>query len=232
MKLQELGTKPTARRMNKINESRFGFRVNYDHMSVDKARKMRSSLDESLGVIRRNYGIHKAEQNPKYMELLMVREGLTRWLEERSERVLSESELGKSEAILAAKDVVDTIQDMLEDIGRMQNEQMPALMDTIRDQIGSEQADAFSGAITPLLQNLYQNIQSAREGADKAARGLAGEQVEQPMGMAGGAPGMSGAPGMGAPGAPDMGSDLDQGDEFGATDAAAGGAEDLGREPR
>jgi hypothetical protein len=29
-----------------------------------------------------------------------------------------------------------------------------------------------------------------------------------------------------------MGSDLDQGDEFAATDAAAGGAEDLGREPR
>lgn len=231
MKLQELGTRATAHRMNKLNESRFGFRVNYNNMSVDKARKMRSSLDENLAVIRRNYGIHKAEQNPKYMELLMVRESLTRWLEENRYSIISESELGKSEAILAAKDVVDTIQDMLEDIGRMQNEQMPALMDTIRDQIGSEQADAFSQAITPLLQNLYQNIQSAREGADKAARGLAGEQVEQPMGMSGmGAGGaMPGAPGgMGG----GMSSDLDQGDEFAATDAAAGGEADLGREMR
>ena len=231
MKLQELGTRPTARRMNKLNESRFGFRVNYDNMSVEKAQRMRSSLDENLAVIRRNYGIHRAEQNPKYMELLMVREGLSRWLDERHERMLSESELGKSEAILAAKDVVDTIQDMLEDIGRMQNEQMPALMDTIRDQIGSAEADAFSNAITPLLQNLYQNIQSAREGADKAARGLAGEQTPD-MGMSG----MGGAPapagGMEPPMPGGMESDLDMGDEFAATDAAAGGEADLGREKR
>ena len=165
MKLQELGTKPSARRMNKLNESRFGFRVNFNNLTVGKAEKMRYSLDENLATIRRSYGIHTAERNPKYMELLMVRESLSRWLDENHNRVLSESELGKSEAILAAKDVVDTIQDMLEDIGRMQNEQMPALMDTIRDQIGSEQADAFSAAITPLLQNLYQNIQGAREGA-------------------------------------------------------------------
>lgn len=229
MKLQELGTKPSARRMNKLNESRFGFRVNFNNLTVGKAEKMRYSLDENLASIRRSYGIHTAERNPKYMELLMVRESLSRWLDENRERMLSESELGKSEAILAAKDVVDTIQDMLEDIGRMQNEQMPALMDTIRDQIGSEQADAFGAAITPLLQNLYQNIQSAREGADKAARGLAGEQVEQPMAMGG----MPGAMPMGEPAAPmgGMASDMDA-DEFGATDAAAGGEADLGREKR
>lgn len=229
MKLQELGTKPSARRMNRLNESRFGFRVNFNNLTVGKAEKMRYSLDENLASIRRSYGIHTAERNPKYMELLMVRESLSRWLDENRERMLSESELGKSEAILAAKDVVDTIQDMLEDIGRMQNEQMPALMDTIRDQIGSEQADAFGAAITPLLQNLYQNIQSAREGADKAARGLAGEQVEQPMGMGG----MPGAAPMGEPAAPmgGMASDMDA-DEFGATDAAAGGEANLGREQR
>jgi hypothetical protein len=231
MKLQELGTKPSARRMNKLNESRFGFRVNFNNLTVGKAEKMRYSLDENLATIRRSYGIHTAEKNPKYMELLMVRESLSRWLDENRGRVLSESELGKSEAILAAKDVVDTIQDMLEDIGRMQNEQMPALMDTIRDQIGSEQADAFGAAITPLLQNLYQNIQSAREGADKAARGLAGEQVDQPMGM-GGMPGAAPMDAMGAPAPMDaMASDMDM-DEFGATDAAAGGEADLGRDKR
>jgi hypothetical protein len=79
------------------------------------------------------------------MELLMVREGLNRWLEEN--RVLTEGEMGKSEAILAAKDMVDSIQDMIEDVSRMQNEQMPALIDTIRDQIGSEQAETFKSQV-------------------------------------------------------------------------------------
>ena len=218
----------TAQRINKINESRFGFSIDYKKLTPTRAYNLSRALGENLDKLRRSYGVHSAEKNPKYMELLMVREGLTRWLEERNERVLSESELGKSEAILAAKDVVDTIQDMLEDIGRMQNEQMPALMDTIRDQIGSQEADAFSNAITPLLQNLYQNIQSAREGADKAARGLAGEQTPD-MGMSG----MGGAPAP-APGGMEggMGGPAPGGDEFAATDAAAGGEADLGREMR
>lgn len=235
MKLTELGTKPSTKRLNRVNESRFGFRIDYRQMTVGKAQKLARSLTENLSQLRRSYGIHTAEKNPKYMELLMVRESLNRWIEERAERVLTESELGKSEAILAAKDIVDTIQDMLEDIGRMQNEQLPALLDTIRDQVGSQEGDAFKNAITPLLQTLYTNIQSAREEADSAARALAGEQVEQPMGMPGGDMGGMGGGDMGGDlgglGG-DMESDLDAGDEFAATDAAAGGSADLGRDKR
>jgi len=88
-----------------------------------------------------------------------------------------------------------------------------------------------------LLQQLTQQLQGARETADGAARTLAGEQTAAPMGMPGGdAMGGAPAPGgdaMGGAPAPDMGSDLDAGaDEFGATDAAAGGQENLGREKR
>jgi len=163
------------------------------------------------------------------MEMIMVREGLNRWIEEN--RPLTESEIAKSGAILAAKDIVDSMQDMLEDISKMQNEQMPALLDTIRDQIGQPQADAFKQTIAPLLQELTASLQQARETADGAARTLAGEQVAAPMGMPGGDMGAP-APDMGAP-APGPTSDLDADiDGFDATDAAAGGSADLGREKR
>lgn len=230
MKLQELGIKPSAKRLNRVNESRFGVRLDYSNMSMGKAQRLSHTLSENLSQLRRSFGIHTAEKNPRYMELLMVRESLTRWMEEHTEQMLSESELGKSEAILAAKDIVDTIQDMLEDIGRMQNEQLPALLDTIRDQVGGPQGDAFKNAVTPLLQTLYTNIQQAREEADSAARQLAGEQVEKPMGMPGGDE--LGGPDLGGDMGDDMGSDIDMGDEFAATDAAAGGEESLGREKR
>jgi hypothetical protein len=139
--------------------------------------------------------------------------------------------MAKSEAILAAKDMVDSIQDMLEKIGKMQNEQLPALLDTIRDQIGDQQAEAFKGAVTPLLQNLWQQLNDGRSNADNAARALTGESAPD-MGMGGA---MGGAPspeaGMGAElggGAPEP----ETGDEFGATAAAAGGTDELGRERR
>jgi hypothetical protein len=229
MRLQELGSKATAKRINKVNESRFGFSIDYNKLTVVKAKTLSRALSENLATLRRSYGLHTAEKNPKYMELLMVREGLNRWLEEN--RVLTESEMGKSEAILAAKDMVDSIQDMIEDVSRMQNEQMPALIDTIRDQIGSEQAETFKSQVGGVLSGILDQLTTARESTDNAARGLAGEQVATPMDMGG----VPAAPiGGELPAAPDAGieSDLDAGDEFAATDAAAGGEADLGREKR
>jgi hypothetical protein len=236
MRLTEMGVKPSAKKINKVMESRFGISIDYANLDFVKAYKLARGLTESLNKIKSSHGIHVAEKNPKYMELLMVREGLHRWMVENKQQLIMESEMGKSQAILAAKDMVDSIQDMLEDVSKMQNEQMPALLDTIRDQIGMEQADQFKASVGSLLANMVEQLGSARESADQAARALAGEQVAQPMAM-GGAGGMGG--GMPAPGgmggdmglAADMGSDLDT-DEFAATDAAAGGVESLGREKR
>ena len=229
MRLTEMGVKPSAKKINKVMESRFGVQIDYDNLSFPKAYALARGLTENLNKIKHSHGVHVAEKNPKYMELLMVREGLHRWMVENKQQLILESEMGKSQAILAAKDMVDSIQDMLEEVSKMQNEQMPALLDTIRDQIGMEQADAFKASVEPLLANMTQQLSAARSTADDAARALAGEPVAQPMGM--GAP-TGGMPGQ-MPGQmpqADMTSDLDT-DSFAATDAAAG-PNVVGREKR
>ena len=232
MKLSEMRTKPTATKLNKVMESRFGYSLDFNKMTFKKAYRIASGLSESLEKIKRTHGARAVETNATYMEMMMVRESIHRWMQENRQQYITESELAKSEAILAAKDMVDSIQDMLEKISKMQSEQMPALLDTIRDQIGTQQAETFKTSMTPLLADLTAQLTTARETADSASRGLAGEQVAQPMDM-----GMGGAP-VGAAGEEppvDMGSDLDMepaGDEFAATDAAAGGEEVLGRERR
>lgn len=231
MKLTEMSAKPTSKKINKVMESRFGFSVDYDNLTFKKAITLAKGITESLSSIKRTHGAHKAEQNPKYMELFMVREGLHRWLVENKQTFITESEMAKSEAILAAKDMVDSIQDMLEKISKMQNEQLPALLDTIRDQIGTEKADGFKSAVSPLLGELAQTLQQGRETADTAARALAGEAVATPMDMGG--LGGDELDSMGAEPAPTSDFDADLGtDDFAATDAAAGGEEILGRERR
>ena len=224
MNLKDISPRATAEKMNSIMESRFGFAIDYSKLTLEKASKLHHSVNENISRIRKSFGSHTTERNPKYMELLMVSEALGKWINEH--RQLNEGEMGKSEAILAAKDMVDSIQDMLEKVSKMQVEQMPALIDTIRDQIGNEQADAFKNSVGQLLSGMLDSMTQAREQADGAARQLAGEQMA-PTGMA-----MPGAP---MPSGPEVGptSDLDQGgDQFGASDAAAGGAEELGREQR
>ena len=123
-----------AKRLNKVMESRFGFSIDYDNLSYAKAHRLATKLDEQLNTIRRSYGAHTAEKNPKYMEMLMVREGLNSWLKQNG--VLLEGELETAEAVLAAKDMVDSVQKMLEDASKMMNEQLPPLIDVIRDQVG------------------------------------------------------------------------------------------------
>jgi alanyl-tRNA synthetase len=239
MNISELNPVASSRKMNNLMESRFGFALDYNRLTYAKAQHLHSLVNENIARIRHSFGIHKAERNPRYMELLMVRESLGRWMNENQQ--LMESEMGKSEAILAAKDMVDSIQDMVEKVSKMQVEQLPALIDTIRDQIGMAEADSFKNAMGQLLTNISQELATARETADTSARQLAGEDMAGGglggMGMAGGMGSDTlGAPtpgGLDAGGMGDMGSDLDADiDSFAGTDAAAGGEAPVGREKR
>lgn len=145
-----------------------------------------------------------------------------------SESRLFEDELGQAQAMLAAKDMVDSMQDMIEDLSKMLNEQLPPLTDSIRTAIGSAEADSFKAAASSTLSSLLTTVQSSREAMDQAVRSLSGEPgaVTVPSGD------------MGASdlGAPDLGGDEadlpDMEDDFGASDAATGGDLPLGREKR
>lgn len=232
MKLTEIGGASRTKKLNRVMESRFGFAIDYANLTAEKAQRLTRAIGESLSAIRVSHGAHTAEKNPKYMEMLLVKEGLDSWLDAQAvvaneAEVVTESETAKSEAILAARDIVDSMQDMMERVGKMQNEQMPALLDAIRDQIGMEQADAFKASVAPMLDSLAQSLQQSREGADQAARALAGEQVA-PTDMS-----MPGADLGGTLPPPESDLDIEEpADDFAATDAAAGGEEEIGRERR
>jgi hypothetical protein len=235
MNINELNPVASSRKMNSLMESRFGFALDFDKLTYKKAQNLCDMINENLGRIRHSFGIHRAERNPRYMELLMVRESLTKWMNEN--RQLFESEMGKSEAILAAKDMVDSIQDMVEKVSKMQVEQLPALLDTIRDQIGTSEADSFKNVMSQLLTNISQELGRARETADTSARQLAGEDMTSggldSMGTQGSASGNMSAMDAMKTTASNSGesSDLDS-DSFGGTDAAVGGVEPVGRDKR
>jgi hypothetical protein len=223
MKLKDIGPKVTTKKMNNIMESRFGFAIDYSKLTMTKATNLRNLVNENIDKIRHSYASHTVEKNPKYMELFMISEALGHWISKQKQ--LTEGEIGKSEAILAAKDMVDSIQDMLEKVSRMQIEQMPALVDTIRDQISLEQADSFKNTIGQLLTGMMDQLGQAREQADLAARQLAGEAApQQNMAMPGAD--LTTEPSLDMPELPPE-NDFDQ-DEIDGDDTQV----DLGREQR
>ena len=220
----------SPKKINKLMESRFGFAINFDKLTVAKAERLSETIEANLNKIRRSSSLHTAERNPRYMELLTVREGLTAWLAQ-NRRQLTEGEVGNAEVLLAAKDMVDSIQDTIEKVGKMQNEQLPQLLDSIRDQIGSEQADGFKQAVGATLDTLMQQLQAAREGVDQGVGILTG-QAPQPMDLGGAGLDDTGMGEVPAPPSSDLDMEEPESDGFAATDAAVGGPESLGRERR
>ena len=119
---------------------------------------------------------------------------------------LNESAMGEAEVILAAKDLADRVQDMVETLGKMINEELPALTETIRDTMEATQADTYNTSALESLNATLEAVRGSKESLDVAARSLAGEETAAPVDA--GADGMDGLGGDGTepePGAEDTG---------------------------
>ncbi len=90
-------------------------------------------------------------------------------------RMLAEGEMETAEASLAAKDLVDRLQDMVQELGKMSNEELPSLVDSIRTSFGVEQANQYSATTGQLLNDLLASIKSGKESLDNATLVLTGE---------------------------------------------------------
>lgn len=134
--------------------------------------------------------------------------------------ILTEGEEEKAELIMAAKDMTDRITGWLEDVASMKSEAMLDLLDSIRDEMGTDISSSFEQTVRPALDEIYLALEKNRQALAQAVAVLTG--TEAPGGMGMGAPGGMGTPEVGAPEAAGMEDEL----------SAAGGAEPAGRAMR
>jgi hypothetical protein len=138
----------------------------------------------------------------------------------RAYKMLKESEVQQAQVVLAAQDMVDKMQGMLEDVSELQFKELPALVDSIKNQVGIDQATQFNGDASAALSGLMQNLQAAKQ------------QLDQALGVVTGtaATAAPDAAAMGAQAGADMGADIgaDMGADIGADlGAEAGEIDDL-----
>jgi plasmid stabilization system protein ParE len=110
---------------------------------------------------------------------------------------LSEGEVQQAQVVLAAQDMVDKMQSMIEDSTEMQFKELPALVDSIKNQIGPDQAAQFNNDAQAALSGLVQNLQGSKQQLEQAL-GVVTGQAPTPgadMGMTppGGDMGLAGA---------------------------------------
>lgn len=76
---------------------------------------------------------------------------------------LNENEMDRASLILAAKAVVDDLQDMAEKVAKMEAEGIMPLLDGIRTSFGPEFADRFSDVSTQALRSALESLKTAKE---------------------------------------------------------------------
>ena len=147
-------------------------------------------------------------------------------------RNLREGEIQQASAIVTAKTMVDRVGRWIEELSGMENETLLQLGDSIRDEMGQEQAKAFIEAVAPAIQAALDNLKQTRDTLSTGVRSLA--SGEQPADMLGAEPAMGDEAGMDMAGPdtmnePEMGAEEDP---FAAAEPGAGGMETTGREQR
>ena len=258
MKLHELAALDRTQQFAKVYESYFGDSLPLHRLTRGQARHMLAKVRGLLESYRNNTARHFSEQDPTYLRMLMLEQGLeaqttsaggtsteqdkqklamaTQTIattkdpklkaaltkaskgqnltpdeqkmvagaalmktESRARRRrIAESEVQQAQVVLAAQDMVDSMQGMLEDTTEMQFKELPALVDSIRNQIGMEQANQFNTDATAALTGLVQNLQGAKQQLEQALAVVTGQAQATPAldaAMAGGGAATPGAPG-------------------------------------
>ncbi len=144
----------------------------------------------------------------------------------KKSKLKEDQNLQQAETLLAAKDISDKLQDMAEDAAKMTVDSLMPLVDTMKEQFGQDQANAFNEVVKQNLQTVLDSIIKAKDETDNAILAIQGGQtpsaatdISQPL--PGAEPGME--PGM------DTGAETPEPD-FSATGASSGPVEEpLGR---
>ena len=210
MRLNDLETKNYASTALKQN-----FEFNFDVSTLDKI-KTQTMLNRVHGLIKES----RQENNlnsPAYLKLVFMEQALSshfnQLLRKPTPRIVFENEeVEKSQVVLAAQDLVDSVRKMIEQVSDMLVKELPALSDSIQSEIGVNESEQFTSQATEALTSLQAALTQS-EGTMKSA-------LNAITGQGGGAA-------FGTDDSMDMGADTGMDDGMGGMDADISAEEPL-----
>ena len=94
-----------------------------------------------------------------------------------SEMIAEEVNVEEAEVVMAVRALADDIQDQVERLGRMMNEDLPAIADQVRGEMGADKALSFSDNINGLLSQHLEASKAIKAGFDQAVAELSGDAM-------------------------------------------------------
>ena len=122
---------------------------------------------------------YESTGNGSYMKLVFMEQALSKqfaYLSTQRPRIVVENEeVEKSQTILAAQDMVDSIQKMVEQVSDMIVKELPALVDSVQSEIGVNESASFSQQASEALTSLQAALTQSQTTMKEAVNGITGQ---------------------------------------------------------
>jgi len=192
MKLTDLDSKPTVIASKALSQN-YEVPFNVDKMGMVNTVSMLNKVRGLMREAKESKEFHKNQSTQSYMKLVFMEQALSHRYSElkaqpRSRIIYENEEVEKSQVVLAAQDLVDSTQKMLEEVSDMLVKELPALSTSIANEMGEDSSQAFTQSATEALTQLQAAITAARGGLQGALGGITGKAGGDAFG--GAAPGM------------------------------------------
>ena len=174
MNLNELDNKNVAKKA--LKES-FGYHFDPSNLNRLQTSQMLQKVRGLINESRRSPDYHKNQRNPTHMKLVFVEQSLSAHLKNapRPRIVFENEEVEKSQVILAAQDMVDSVQKMVEEVSDMLVKELPALVDSIDSEIGVNESDQFNQQASEALSSLNTALQQTQATLKSALGTITGQ---------------------------------------------------------
>lgn len=185
MNLQELQVNKKTVVVKRALREHYNLDMNFDNLNLNQSQKMLVKIRDLLKSARSDKKIYESQQNPAYLKLVMIEQALVEHINDLRSNpvkiVVENEEVQKSQVILAAQEMIDTLQKMLEDISKMNVEELNAVVQGMSSEFGSDQANQFNSAVGQTLTELQQNIKTAKESIQQSLGTVTGDTMAAPQ---------------------------------------------------
>lgn len=237
MILKEFTTRGASQldKLTKALSENYDYNLKLDGMSQERAERMAEKARKKVS---------ESQDLNKRIKFNMIAESLELWMQANVQTELTsmvaegldDESMEEAKVILAAKELSDKIQGMIEDAAKMQVQDLLPIVDAMKAELGAEEAEAFSTQADAALGGLVESLKTAKDEYDQAISAAQGQDIATDMDNFGAGDDLGDELGgdmdvdMDAEVDMDVDGEIDMDDEFAGDDAAVGGDEPTGRE--
>jgi hypothetical protein len=180
--------------LNGLDEATMGNGIKMFGRKIAEQNAFNTARDQAIAGGKKKFSFNGKEYDLTSVGQDDIARAMSRFGKKKNESMFSdivddilneEVDVEQAEVVMAVRALADDIQDQVERLGRMINEDVPAIADKMRTDQGAQAAQTFVDSITQVLNAHLESAKTAKAGIDNSVAGLSGEQVSTGLGDTG-----------------------------------------------